>query len=115
MYKLIFGVHFHDDVSSAVRYIRNTLKAPAAASRLKSEVKAAYQRLRDSPFSGPAVPNEYLASLGYRYTLVKNYMVFYTVDDVAKLVFLVRFMYGPRNWPAILTATTGRSVDRDQS
>jgi plasmid stabilization system protein ParE len=107
MYKLIFGNHFHDDVNSAVRYIRNILQAPAAANRLKTEVKAAYRRLCDSPFSGPAVPNEYLASLGYRYTLVKNYMAFYTVDDVTKQVFLVRFMYGPRNWPAILTATTG--------
>jgi toxin ParE1/3/4 len=107
MYKLIFGAHFHDDVNSAVGYIRNTLHAPAAANRLKIEVKAAYRRLRDSPFSGPAVSDEYLASLGYRYTLVKNYMMFYTVDDVAKRVFLVRFMYGPRNWSAILADAIG--------
>ncbi|MHC6204293.1 type II toxin-antitoxin system RelE/ParE family toxin [Breznakiellaceae bacterium SP9] len=100
MYKLVFGETFKEDVKSSVNYIKQTLQAPIAAERLKNEIKKAYKTIRDTPFIYPIVPNEYLASLGFRFTMVKNYMMFYIVEE--KQINIVRFLYGHRDWMNIL-------------
>jgi hypothetical protein len=51
----------------------------------------------------PAVPDEYLASKGFRFTMVKNYMLFYSVEE--KEINTSRFLYGHRNWIKILENT----------
>ncbi|GHU16412.1 hypothetical protein FACS189450_07980 [Spirochaetia bacterium] len=103
MYKLIFGKTFREDVKSSVNYIRQTLQAPVAAGRLKDEIKKTYKTIRDTPFIYPVVPNEYLASLGFRFTMVKNYMMFYIVEG--NQINIVRFLYGHRDWINILKDT----------
>jgi plasmid stabilization system protein ParE len=100
MYKLIFGKIFKEDVKSSVIYINNTLQAPVAAQRLKTEIKKAYKILKDTPFIYPVVPNDYLASYGFRFTMVKNYMMFYIVEE--NQINIVRFLYGRRDWINIL-------------
>jgi plasmid stabilization system protein ParE len=103
MYKLIFGKTFREDVKSSVNYIKQTLQAPVAAERLKDEIKKTYKKIKDAPFVYPIVPNEYLASLGFRFTKVKNFMIFYIVEE--KQINIVRFLYGHRDWINILKAT----------
>jgi len=100
MYKLSFTQSFHYDLKSSVNYIRHTLQNPIAANVLKDEVKKSYQKIKQTPFIYPAVPDEYLASLGFRFIIVKNYMLFYKVDN--KIVNIIRFLYGPRDWKNIL-------------
>ena len=80
MYSLKFSEPFIKDLDSSIIYIKHTLQAPVAAQRLKDEVKKAYKKLKETPFSYPAVPVKYLATLGYRFLRVKNYMIFYTVE-----------------------------------
>jgi plasmid stabilization system protein ParE len=50
------------------------------------------------------VPNDYLASMGFRFTMVRNYMLFYTIEE--KEINIVRFLYGHRDWINILKNTT---------
>jgi plasmid stabilization system protein ParE len=100
MYKLNFGKIFKEDVKSSVNYIKNTLQAPIAAERLKTEIKKAYKILKDTPFMYPVAPNDYLASYGFRFTMVKNYMMFYIVEE--NRINIVRFLYGRRDWINIL-------------
>ena len=100
MYKLDFTKSFHKDVKASVNYIKNVLQNPIAAKRLKDEIKKSYQKVKEAPFIYPVVPDEHLASLGFRFILVKNYMIFYIVED--KKVNIVRFLYGYRDWKNIL-------------
>ncbi|GHS86924.1 hypothetical protein AGMMS49957_05890 [Synergistales bacterium] len=76
MYQLRFSGAFRDDVSAAVKYIKNTLQAPVAAGRLKNEVKKTYKALKETPLIYPLAHDEYLATLGFRFVMVKNYMLF---------------------------------------
>jgi len=103
MYTLNFSGLFREDVKSSVKYIKHTLQAPAAAQRLKDEIKKNYKKIKETPFIYPAVPNEYLASMGFRFVMVRNYMLFYTVEE--KQVNIIRFLYGHRDWINILGDT----------
>ena len=103
MYKLIFSKNFKNDVKSSVNYIKNMLQAPMASERLKDEIKKAYKRIKQNPYMCPIVPNDYLASMGFRFTKVKNYMLFYVIDE--NEVNIIRFLYGHRDWINILKET----------
>jgi plasmid stabilization system protein ParE len=100
MYILNFSESFREDVKSSVSYIKDILQAPAAAQRLKGEIKASYKKLKKTPFIYPVVPDENLASKGLRFMMVKNYMMFYVVDN--KDINIIRFLYGRRDWITIL-------------
>jgi plasmid stabilization system protein ParE len=104
MYKLFFTKNFKDDVKQSVNYIKHTLQAPVAAERLKAEIKRTYKIIKDTPFIYPATPNDYLASMGFRFAMVKNYMLFYVVEE--KQVNIIRFIYGRRDWADLLNNTT---------
>jgi plasmid stabilization system protein ParE len=103
MYILNFSKLFKEDVKSSVKYIKDTLQNPIAADRLKSEIKTAYKKIKEMPYIYPVVPDEYLGSMEFRFTMVKNYMLFYTVEE--KQINIIRFLYGHRAWINILQHT----------
>jgi len=103
MHTLNFSEKFREDVNSSVEYIKHTLQAPVAAQRLKDEIKKTYKKIKRTPFIYPAVPDEYLASMGFRFAMVKKYMIFYIIAK--KQINLVRFLYGHRDWINILEHT----------
>lgn len=103
MHTLRFSKLFNEDVKSSVNYITHTLQNPAAADRLKNEIKTAYKKIKEMPYMYPAVPNEYLGSMGFRFAMVKSYMLFYTAEE--KRINILRFLYGHRDWINILQNT----------
>jgi plasmid stabilization system protein ParE len=100
MYTIKFSELFKNDLKSSVNYIRNTLQNPIVANNLKETVKKAYKNIRENPFFYAAVPDEYLASLGYRFKIVNNYIIFFYV--IGKTINMARFLYGHRDWINIL-------------
>ena len=100
MYKIKFSKNYDEDVVSSLNNIKHSLQNPIAAKRLRDEVKKAYKKLKKTPFIYPAVPDEYLASKGYRFIIVKNYMLFYKV--IENQIEVIRFLYGYRDWMNIL-------------
>jgi len=100
MYTLKYSDCYRDELKSAIKYIRQDLENPIAAQRLKEEVQETYKKIKENPFLYPAVPDEYLASKGFRFTMVKNYMLFYIVEE--KEILILRFLYGHRDWMNIL-------------
>jgi len=100
MYTLKYSYFFRDELKGAINYIRHDLKNPTAAEKLKNKVKETYKKLKENPFMYPAVPDKYLASKGFRFAMVKNYMLFYKVKE--KQINIDRFLYGHRDWMNIL-------------
>ena len=103
MYTLKYSYFYRDDFRSAIKYIKQDLKNPGAAERLKNKVKETCKNVKENPFMYPAVPDKYLASKGFRFTMVKNYMLFYKVKE--KQINIDRFLYGHRDWMNILKET----------
>lgn len=91
-----------NDLRDIVRYIFAQLSAPVAATKLMDAIEDAIAGLAEIPHSCALVTDEWLASMGYRKLVVKNYLVFFTIDERAKVVAVERIPFARRNWLHIL-------------
>ena len=91
-----------EDILVTVRYITNVLKNSVAANNLLDEIEKHEKILEETPGIYPFVHDEYLAGKGLKYVKIKNFLLFYTVDKKNKIVNIIRFLYGPRDWKNIL-------------
>jgi len=101
MYELVFSKILDEDIDSCYNYINDNLEAPNAAEKLMKELYEKLNNIKKNPYSRPLVQDEYLASLGIRSIIIKNYLLFYYIED-KKYINLVTFMYGRRDWINIL-------------
>jgi toxin ParE1/3/4 len=90
------------DILATVRYIANVLKNPIAANNLLDEIEKHEKILENTPGMYPFVRDEYLASKGIKYFAIKKFLLFYTIDEKSKIVKIIRFLYGRRDWKNIL-------------
>ena len=90
------------DLNRAADYIEFVLKNPKAADDLLNEAEKQINSLSDFPEKFRLVDDPVLASWGIHFVIVKNYLVFYTIDLKKKLVIVLRFLYQKSNWNALL-------------
>jgi len=91
------------DILSAIKYIADVLKAPIAANNLLDEIEKYEEILENTPNIYPFVRDEYLAEKRIKFVIVKNYILFYTINEDKKMVNVIRFLYGRRDWKNILS------------
>jgi plasmid stabilization system protein ParE len=84
-----------NDILAAANYMVNVLKAPRAANNLLDELEKVEHILAETPYIYPKVPDD-LAETGLRFVMVKNFILFYTVNDEEQKVYGIRFLYGRR-------------------
>jgi plasmid stabilization system protein ParE len=106
MYTLVFSRIIHEDIDSSYIYIKETLKAPGAAENLIKEIIEKLNYIKESPYTRPLVSEGYLASLGIRSIKIKNYVLYYTVDEKNENVNVIRFFYNKRDWIKLLKEKT---------
>jgi len=107
MYTLVFSKVFEDDIDLCYNYIKDNLEAPMAAENLMTELYEKLNHIKEKPYSRPLVHDEFLSSLGVRSIKVKNYLIFYFIEEDVKdndknYVNLISFMYNKRDWINIL-------------
>ena len=100
MYNLLFSSIIDDDIDSIYDYIMEKLESPMAAENLMKELYAKLEYLKEKPYSRPLVQDKFLASLGIRSIKVKNYLLFYNIEE--DIVNIITFMYNKRDWINIL-------------
>ncbi len=97
MYKLSYLPLARCDIANAVNYIAEELFAPKAALDLLDALDKSISHLINFPYScrvyQPVKPLEQ----EYRIMSVKNYAIFYTVDEQNKLVEITRVIYAKRD------------------
>ena len=86
------------DLRDIIRDISAQLAAPMSAQRMMDAIEEALTSLSDMPHKCSAVSDERLASMGYRKLMVKNYIIFFTIDETAKVVDVERILYARRDW-----------------
>lgn len=79
---------------SCFDYICEKPHNPPAALAMIDDIEHLYTLLEDNPYMG----EEHITEGGkpYRFMPVKNYMMFYTVQD--ETILICRFLYGPSNY-----------------
>jgi len=102
MYSINITDIAEEDILNTVKYIADVLKAPTAANNLLDEIEKHEEILENNPNIYPFVPDEYLAQKGLKFTVIKNYLLFYTINEDEKVVTVIRFLYGRRDWKNIL-------------
>ena len=90
------------DLGNAADHIEFVLKNPQAADDLLDEAEEQLATLSKLPKRYTLVDDPVLSSWGIRFIAVKNYLAFYLVDEDSLTVHVVRFLYGKRDWAAIL-------------
>ena len=101
-YRLEYLPIANNDIRSAAMYIAETLQAPGAAANLVREVRRKANNLRDTPYMYHEYYGEPKADTTYRVMSVKNYFVFYTVNEESKTVEIHRFLYVRMDLGALL-------------
>ncbi len=101
-YKVILAREAEKDLRDTVSYIAKNLQEPAAAESLLNCFEETILSLETMPRRFPVVLEEISAPYEIRMVPVKKYLVFYTVSEDMKVVFVIRFLYGKRNWAELL-------------
>jgi len=91
-----------EDILTTVNYITNDLKNPTAANNLLDEIERHEKNLEENPYIYPLVNDDYLSEKGLRLIVIKNYLMFFIIDEKNKTVTVLRFLYGRRNWKNLL-------------
>ncbi|WP_316637982.1 type II toxin-antitoxin system RelE/ParE family toxin [uncultured Ruminococcus sp.] len=91
-----------EDLFSIVDYISQILHEPVVAANIYQRIKEQISLLSDMPKRHKLIDIEPYCSIGVRTLLVKNYTVYYNVDDDKRTVHIIRVLYNRREWQDIL-------------
>ena len=101
-YRVDISEPAENDLRDIVRYISAQLYTPITALKMMEMIEEAIAGLSDLPLSRPLVVDDRLSSMGYRKLIIKNYIVFFTVNEKEKVVDVARILYARRDWLRIL-------------
>lgn len=86
------------DLQEIATYIAVELQNRPVAKRKIRQMQELIFALSTMPERYPLVKDEYLAQKGYRCIPVDHYLIFYTVNQPMETVYVVRILYGKRDW-----------------
>ena len=87
-----------EDFTEIVTYI--AAENPTAAEQMANKIEKNISLLANNPYLGRIPEDEELVRLGYRFLVVQNYLVFYTVEE--RTIFVYRIIHGARDYLRIL-------------
>lgn len=103
MYKVEFLPVAKQDLTEIALYIKDKLNNPIAAYNTVEQIVEASEKLGSFPYSNPVYTPLRPLKKEYRKIPVKNYMLFYTVDETEKLITVSRIIYTRRNLSSQIT------------
>ena len=83
-----------DDLAEIITYI--SADRPSAAEALASKIEKNLKLLSQNPHLGRVPKEEELAKLHYRYLVIENYLIFYTIEG--QTIYIHRFLHGARDY-----------------
>ncbi len=98
MSRLKYNIRFlriaEDDFAEIVTYIG--ADRPSAADTLASKIEKNLNLLAQNPYLGRVPKEDELARFHYRYIVVENYLIFYTIDK--QTIYIHRILHGARDY-----------------
>ena len=90
------------DIHSAAMYIADELCAPKASAGLVREIRRKVNNLRDMPYIYREYHGEPQNETIYRGMQVKNYIVFYAINEESKTIEIHRVLYARMDFSSLL-------------
>jgi plasmid stabilization system protein ParE len=82
-----------EDLNEIISYI--SLDNPGAAEKFANNIETNIELLSSNPYLGRIPGDEEIRKFGYRYLIIENYLVFYTIEQ--KTIFIHRIIHGARD------------------
>lgn len=101
-YKIIYTQNALADLDNVSDYIKYNLCNISAADRIVEDFFAEGDSLDVFPNRYPLCNDDLLRAWGIRFVPIKNYLLFYVVREDEQAVYVIRFLYGKRDWQNIL-------------
>lgn len=90
------------DIDEILQYMTEKLASHQAVADWAGELEKRYGELSKYPYMFGRSINEALRRIGYRRFMIKNYVVFYRVDDALREVIISRVFYCGQNYEKYL-------------
>ena len=91
-----------NDLNDIVFYITSQFSASVTALHMMTLLEEAMASLAEMPRRFSLLNDERLSQMSYRKLAVKNYLVFFSIDEQNKVVDVERILYARRDWLRIL-------------
>ncbi|MCH5187255.1 MAG: type II toxin-antitoxin system RelE/ParE family toxin [Oscillospiraceae bacterium] len=101
-YKIEITKEANADIDEVLTYISVNLGSKFAANDMMSELEDRFKLLSASPEMYELCRSSRLREKGYRRFLLKNYIVFYKIKETERTVYIVRIIYGKRDYINLL-------------
>ncbi|MBQ7097097.1 MAG: type II toxin-antitoxin system RelE/ParE family toxin [Clostridia bacterium] len=98
MYRLVITKEAYKDLEDVISYISGTLKNPIAADNFLKEFEEKCEIVSSNPEAYAYCNDTRLMNAGYRKIVIKNYIVFYRINRPEKEVYIMRIIYGRRDY-----------------
>ncbi len=93
MYEINFLPIAKKDLNNIIYYISHNLKNITAARRLRDLFMSSFDNILQFPYGCSIYKLEGVLINEYRSYQVKNFLIFYTIDEDKKIVTVVRILY----------------------
>ncbi len=97
-YQIRFLRVAEEDFTEIISFIADD--NPTAAIAIADKIGKNIELLSENPMLGRVPRDEDIKNLGYRYIIVQNYIVFYTIEE--RTIFIHRILHGARNYRTLL-------------
>ena len=99
-YEVVFSETAENDLDKVVEYLGNF--SPSIARRYYDEIMVKALSLAFMPQRCPFVQDDALHGKGYRWLFVRNYTIFFVIDEATNVVDIRAIMYSRREYTALL-------------
>lgn len=104
--KIVYTLQAQQDLKDIYEYIAYSLQNPDVARNLYQKIIQSVYSLKSMPERNPLYKEEPWHSRGLRFVPIKNYLLFYTVNQETQVVSIARILYGGMNIVNQLKETT---------
>lgn len=87
-----------EDFTEIVSFIADD--NPTAAEAIANKIEKNLELISENPKLGRMPRDEEIRNLGYRYIVVQNYIIFYTIEE--RTIIVPRILHGARNYKSLL-------------
>ena len=99
-YNVVLSETTEDDLDDVIEYLSNF--SPSIARRYYDEIMVKALSLAFMPQRCSFVQDDALREKGYRWLFVRNYTIFFIIDEANYIVDIQAIMYSGREYTAIL-------------
>ncbi len=97
-YKIKFSKEARNDYFDIIRYIKYNLVEPTIANKYAKLINEEIEKLEYNPQRFSIIDVDIQNYSDIRKLIIKNYIVFYRINENNKIVNIERILYGASNW-----------------